>query len=77
MCGYERHPAPENIRSGLATWLEDHNYDSVDQLRGSLALGGPTKPITFERANYLRVLSSYTPADPWRFGASALQPPDQ
>jgi len=65
------------LRSGLATWLEDHNYDSVDQLRGSLALGGQTKPITFERANYLRVLSSYTPADPWRFGASALRPPDQ
>lgn len=63
------------LRSGLATWLEEHNYESVAGLRGSLSMAGQAQPIAFERANYLRVLSSYTPADPWRFGASGLRPP--
>lgn len=65
------------LRTGLATWLEEHNYESVDQLRGSLALDGQATPIAFERVNYLRVLSSYSPVDPTRFGASGLRPPRQ
>ncbi|HEX6385671.1 MAG TPA: dihydroorotate dehydrogenase-like protein [Anaerolineae bacterium] len=63
------------LRSGLATWLEEHNYESVAGLRGSLSMAAQAQPIAFERANYLRVLSSYTPADPRRFGASGLRPP--
>jgi len=54
------------LHSGLATWLEEHNYESVAQLRGSLSMAGQTRTIAFERANYLRVLSSYSPEDPWR-----------
>ena len=63
------------LRSGLAIWLEEHNFESVAQLRGSLSMAGQTRTIAFERANYLRVLSSYSPEDPWRFGASGLRPP--
>jgi dihydroorotate dehydrogenase (fumarate) len=62
------------LRNGVASWLEEHGYESVSQLRGSLSLAGRDAPMAFERANYLRVLSSYTPDDPWRFGALGLSP---
>ena len=50
---------PSHIGSlikGLSHWLEDHEYDSVDQLRGSMSLQHCPDPTVFERANYLRVL---------------------
>jgi dihydroorotate dehydrogenase (fumarate) len=36
--------------------LEDHEYESVDQMRGSMSLKNCPDPSVFERANYLRVL---------------------
>ncbi len=56
------------LQNGLAAWLEQHEYESVAQLQGSLSLAEQSQPIAYERANYLRVLSSYTPGDPWRMG---------
>jgi dihydroorotate dehydrogenase (fumarate) len=40
----------------LQRWLEDHEYDSVEQMRGSMSLRHCPDPSAFERANYLRVL---------------------
>lgn len=42
--------------SGLSRWLEDHDYRSVDEMRGSMSLRHCPDPSVFERANYLRVL---------------------
>jgi dihydroorotate dehydrogenase (fumarate) len=42
--------------SGLGHWLEDHEYDSLDQMRGSMSHKNCPDPSVFERANYLRVL---------------------
>jgi dihydroorotate dehydrogenase (fumarate) len=42
--------------SGLSRWLEEHDYESVDQMRGSMSLQHCPDPSVFERANYLRVL---------------------
>ncbi len=50
---------PSHIGSlvkGLSHWLEDHEYDSIDQMRGSMSLQHCPDPTVFERANYLRVL---------------------
>ena len=50
---------PESItrlRNGLAGWLEEKGYHSVDQLRGSMAVGNVADPDAYERANYLRVI---------------------
>jgi dihydroorotate dehydrogenase (fumarate) len=41
---------------GLGQWLEEHDYESVDQMRGSMSLRHCPDPSVFERANYLRVL---------------------
>ena len=42
--------------TGLRHWLDDHEYESVDQMRGSMSHRNCPDPSVFERANYLRVL---------------------
>jgi dihydroorotate dehydrogenase (fumarate) len=44
----------------LRRWLDEHEYDSVAQMRGSLSRRAVPDPSAFERANYMRVLSSYS-----------------
>jgi dihydroorotate dehydrogenase (fumarate) len=48
--------------SGLRAWMEEKEYESVDQLRGSVSTATSADPSAFERANYVKVLSSYAPA---------------
>ncbi len=49
---------------GLASWMEEHEYESVDQLRGSASAANVEDPSLFERANYMAALRSFsTPAD--------------
>jgi dihydroorotate dehydrogenase (fumarate) len=50
------------VLGGLEAWLSDNEYTSVAQLRGSVSSAGAQDPAAFERANYVRVLSSYQPA---------------
>ncbi len=45
---------------GIEEWLMLHDYDSVDQLRGSLSQRNSPDPEAFERANYMKALVSYT-----------------
>jgi dihydroorotate dehydrogenase (fumarate) len=50
--------------AGLQAWLDDHEYESVAQLRGSMSHANTPDPAAFERANYMRVLHSWSaPAD--------------
>lgn len=50
-----------DLRDGLAQWLIEREYESLDQLRGSMSQLNCAEPAAFERANYMRVLSSYEP----------------
>lgn len=50
------------LLAGLRTWLEENEYESVDQLRGSVSAATSADPEAFERANYVKVLSSYAPS---------------
>ena len=47
------------LADGLAQWLVEHDYDSLDQARGSMSLQKSPSPQAFERANYMRVLNSW------------------
>lgn len=40
-------------------WLEDHGYESVKQLTGSMSLEKSPDPSAFERGNYMSVLQSF------------------
>ena len=44
---------------GLRTWLEEKEYVSVEQMKGSLSQRNSPDPAAFERANYMKVLSYY------------------
>jgi len=46
----------EKLVSGLNQWLEEHEYESLDQMRGSMSLRHCPDPGVFERGNYLKVL---------------------
>jgi len=46
----------------FAEWMEEHEYDSVDQLRGSLNLKACPDPSAYERANYMLMLQTWRPA---------------
>lgn len=55
---------PEHIgllRDGLEGWMREHEYESLDQLRGSMSLLRCPDPEAFERANYMRVLHTWRP----------------
>jgi dihydroorotate dehydrogenase (fumarate) len=44
---------------GLSTWMEEHEYESVAQMKGSMSHKSVPDPTAFERANYMKVLNSY------------------
>ena len=44
---------------GLSAWLEEHGYDSLLQMRGSMSLQKCPDPRALERANYMRVLTGW------------------
>ncbi len=44
---------------GIAQWMEVHEYDSVDQMKGALSQRNVAEPAAFERANYMKVLGSW------------------
>lgn len=45
----------------LERWLEENEYESVQQLKGSMAQDNAIDPSAFLRANYIQVLESYEP----------------
>jgi dihydroorotate dehydrogenase (fumarate) len=47
------------IQAGLESWLVEHEYDSIQQMRGSMSQKAVGEPGAFERANYMKVLSSF------------------
>lgn len=53
------------LRDGIELWLEENEYESLDQLRGSLSQINCAQPAAFERANYMRVLQSYASGPTW------------
>lgn len=49
----------------LVRWLDDHEYTSVAQLRGSTSHATSDDPAAFERANYRQVLHAWSAPDAW------------
>jgi len=49
----------ESAVAGLTEWMTEHEYTSVEQLKGSMSWQGAPNPAAFERANYMETLASY------------------
>lgn len=47
--------------AGIKRWLEEHEYVSVAQLKGSMSQQNSPNPSTFARAAYVHALDSFTP----------------
>jgi dihydroorotate dehydrogenase (fumarate) len=47
------------VRDDLAHWLEDHEYESLAQMQGSMNLLRCDNPKMYERANYMKILQSW------------------
>jgi dihydroorotate dehydrogenase (fumarate) len=56
-----RHGIPQiaMIERELTEWLEEHEYESVSQLKGSLSQKNCPEPAAFERAQYMKPLTGY------------------
>jgi dihydroorotate dehydrogenase (fumarate) len=53
----------DQIKAAMVDWMEEHEYTSVEQMRGSMSQMNVAEPAAFERANYMKVLHSWR-ADP-------------
>jgi dihydroorotate dehydrogenase (fumarate) len=48
-----------DVISKMKMWMEEKEYESVDQMRGSMSYMNVDDPAKFERANYMKVLHSF------------------
>lgn len=47
--------------TGIEVWMEDHGFNSIDEVRGIMSHSQVGDPKLFERVNYLRMLESHQP----------------
>lgn len=48
-----------SILADLVAWMEEHEYESIRQMQGSMSQIAVAEPAAFERANYMKVLGSF------------------
>jgi dihydroorotate dehydrogenase (fumarate) len=49
----------KTLRTQLADWLEKHEYESLQQMQGSMNLSRSPDPSAYERANYVHILQTW------------------
>jgi len=47
------------VRRRMEMWLDENEYDSLDELRGSMSLHRCPDPGAYQRANYMKTLMSW------------------
>ena len=63
LCSALLQHGPEHLSEllqDLRIWLEEHEYESVKQLKGSISQQHAIDPAAYERANYVNVLDSFS-----------------
>ncbi len=50
------------IEQEMKQWMEEHEYESVAQMKGSMSQAKCPDPSAFERAQYMRLISTWKPA---------------
>jgi dihydroorotate dehydrogenase (fumarate) len=48
------------LQRGLEAWMEEQEYRSVAEMKGSLSQRNVPNPDAYERANYMQVLHSWS-----------------
>ena len=49
----------ESVLKNLVEWMEEKEYISVEQMKGSISLHHTSNPAAYQRANYMRILTDY------------------
>ncbi len=60
---------PEHVSTivaGIGAWLDEHEYDSLEQAKGSVAQVNVAEPAAFARSNYMQMLVNFTSPYDWR-----------
>ncbi len=52
-------PHLSTVLKQLTQWMEEHEYDSIEIMQGSMSQKSVTEPSAFERANYMHALTKY------------------
>ncbi len=47
------------VLGGMQTWMESFEYESIKQMKGSMSQRAVAEPSAFERANYMKALTSF------------------
>ena len=53
----------KEILRDMEIWMDEHEYESVAQMIGSMSQKNCAEPAAFERANYMKILDSYRPVN--------------
>jgi dihydroorotate dehydrogenase (fumarate) len=48
-----------SILKDMEKWMEEHDYESIKQMKGSMSQKSCPNPDSFERAHYMKILQSY------------------
>jgi len=48
------------LKNELAEWVDKHEYKSLNEIRGKMSQQSVKEPSAFERANYMKVIKSYS-----------------
>lgn len=62
VCSVLLEKGPAHIRTllnDLQHWMEEKEYESVTQMKGSMSQRAVAEPAAFERANYMKALNSW------------------
>jgi dihydroorotate dehydrogenase (fumarate) len=60
---------PEHVATvlrGMEAWLDEHGYESVEQMKGSVSQINIGDPVAFARSNYMQMLVNFTSPYDWR-----------
>lgn len=49
----------QNILKDVEKWMEENEYESIEQMKGSMSFKSVAEPAAYARANYMKVLKSY------------------
>ena len=49
----------QTVLENLVQWMEEKEYVSIEQMKGSVSLNHTSNPAAYQRANYMRILTDY------------------
>jgi dihydroorotate dehydrogenase (fumarate) len=47
------------VEKGLVYWMEEHEYESIKQMQGSISQLKAADPSAFERAQYIKTIKGF------------------